>query len=81
MSSESGLLIIAGKGMWRGHKLGRKARPTMGCADCAVFQVTSRRLFPVKEQKYLVASAKAQKRRIACCWSVQTCDACTPGAC
>jgi hypothetical protein len=43
--------------------------------------MTSRRLFPVKEQKYLVAPAKAQKRRIACCWSIQTCDACTASAC
>lgn len=48
--------------------LGRRARdPPAGCAVCALFKMTLlRRLFPVKEQKYLsslVASAKAQKHR------------------
>ena len=35
-----------------------------------------RRLFPAKGQKYLVASAKAQKHRnpVACCWPTQTCS-------
>lgn len=69
-SSGTGLLIIEG-GVTKSEGAPHHSAGGLRCL-CAFQRTSSRRLFPVKEQKYLVASAKAQKRRNACCWSSQT---------